>query len=470
MDFISKTTLQGRILAGFLFCAMLTGAAVATSIFFLEQINSNIEKIPLQISSENNHSNEKISTEMLSFAENIQHKSTLIVKKYQYRLIILGISAFILAIVVGLWISGSITRTIKDITTSMKRSTKAVTSASLQVSLANKELSKGATLQEASLERTSDSLKKIVDFTKQNVKDANQANDSMKSTSQFVKHAKFSLKALSNSVQEISKASEETKVIIGSIDKIAFQTNMLALNAAVEASRAGESGVGFAVVADEVRRLAMESAEAAKNTTILTENVADKIEEETTLMLKSNEIFNDMSKSLTQADGLVTNMVDAFNAQSAGIEDINKEMNEMDRVIKQNITNAKASILAFTELNSQTETLKSFVRILEGLHERRKRIRVSMGVEGIFYTEDGKQEHFRTQNISLSGALIMTNNFLNVGTGGSINFNFDKQTLSGIGARIVREARVKGEKYGFGLIFVDLSFEAREILKNILKI
>ena len=43
-------------------------------------------------------------------------------------------------------------------------------------------------------------------------------------------------------MDEINTSSKKIADIIGTIDGIAFQTNILALNAAVEAARAGEQG------------------------------------------------------------------------------------------------------------------------------------------------------------------------------------------------------------------------------------
>ena len=65
---------------------------------------------------------------------------------------------------------------------------------------------------------------------------------------------------ISDKLQEINEKSHDISGIMGTIIKVADQTNLLSLNAAIEAESAGEHGRGFSVVAHEIRRLADQTA------------------------------------------------------------------------------------------------------------------------------------------------------------------------------------------------------------------
>lgn len=169
------------------------------------------------------------------------------------------------------------------------------------------------------------------------------------------------MKELTQSMNEISRASEDTSKIVKSIDEIAFQTNLLALNAAVEAARAGEAGAGFAVVADEVRNLAMRAADAAKNTSNLIEMTVKKVKDGSGLVSKTNESFVKMASTASNVAQLVAEIAAASKEQSQGIEQVNNAVTEMEKVVQQNAANAEENAAASEEMNAQAIQMQVFV-------------------------------------------------------------------------------------------------------------
>ncbi len=186
----------------------------------------------------------------------------------------------------------------------------------------------------------------------------------MQEANQVVKTANTSMTQLTDSMQDISKASEETSKIIKTIDEIAFQTNLLALNAAVEAARAGEAGAGFAVVADEVRNLAMRAADAARNTADLIEGTIKQIKDGSDLVAKTNEAFTEVAERSSKVGELVAEISAASKEQAHGIDQVNNTVTEMDKLTQQNAANAEESASASEEMNSQAGHMKTFVRDL----------------------------------------------------------------------------------------------------------
>ena len=276
-------------------------------------------------------------------------------------IIIAGAIFLMLSIVTTIVFARKISRPIAKVVEGMTEAAEQVSSGAGQVSSAAQQLAEGTSEQAASIEETSSSLEELASMTKQNADHSKQANQLMSGTMEVASRAGGSMAKLAASMVEISRASEETSKIIKTIDEIAFQTNLLALNAAVEAARAGEAGAGFAVVADEVRNLAMRAADAAKNTATLIEGTVKKVKEGSDLVGITEKEFHDLAASVEKSAGLVGEISAASTEQAQGIEQINKAVNEMDKVVQQNAANAEESASASEEMNAQAYQIKDFV-------------------------------------------------------------------------------------------------------------
>ena len=285
-----------------------------------------------------------------------------------YRLIlIIGLSALVGGALLALVITRSITRPLQRISEGLGIGGQQVEAAAGQVSQASQSLAAGASQQAAAIEETSSSLEEMASMTRQNADNAGQADSLMKETNQVMAQASASMDRLTQAMEETAKASEETQKIVKTIDEIAFQTNLLALNAAVEAARAGEAGAGFAVVADEVRNLALRAATAAKNTAGLIDGTVRRIGDGVALVSTTSQAFSEVAGNSRKVGDLVAEIAAASREQSQGIEQVNKAVVEMDKVVQTNAASAEESASASEELNAQCATTYRSVRELNRL-------------------------------------------------------------------------------------------------------
>ena len=176
---------------------------------------------------------------------------------------------------------------------------------------------------------TENVMGKMAAVTREAAQNAHDANSHISQAGDVVTKTNASMKALTAQMTDITRTGEETSKIIKTIDEIAFQTNLLALNTAVEAARAGEAGAGFAVVADEVRNLAMRSAEAAKSTSGMIEDIISLIRQGASLVTETNDRFAKVSESVVKTVALVDGITRSSAAQNHGIEEINQIATEI---------------------------------------------------------------------------------------------------------------------------------------------
>ena len=256
-------------------------------------------------------------------------------------------------------------RTLKvQLSATMKQinsSAKEVSAASDHVSSGAQTLSQGAIMQASSVEELASTISEISASAKQTSSAAEEAGH-------FVEQAGAQLNAsvehvgeLNGAMEKIFSSSKEISAIIGTIESIAFQTNILALNAAVEAARAGASGKGFAVVANEVRNLASKSDEAAKATKELIEHSIEAANE-------GGEAVSRVTASLERTSVLAGNVsaqmnivVEAIERQTSAIEQVNGGVEQISSVVQANSATSEESAAVSEELSAEAASLKNLV-------------------------------------------------------------------------------------------------------------
>ena len=259
-----------------------------------------------------------------------------------------------------------------------------------EISAGNANLSQRTEEQSSSLEETASSMEEMTSTVKQNADNAGQANQlAIAARDQAEKGGTVTTKAV-RAMAEINDSSRKIADIIGVIDEIAFQTNLLALNAAVEAARAGEQGRGFAVVASEVRSLAGRSATAAKEIKDLIQDSVRKVQDGSLLVTQSGQTLEQIVSSIKKVSDIVAEIAAASREQSAGIEQVNRAIMQMDELTQQNAALVEQATAASQGMADQSREL----------NEMMARYRVRRTASGAREEED-ESESPRTPNYAL---------------------------------------------------------------------
>ncbi|MBD2858949.1 PAS domain S-box protein [Spongiibacter sp. KMU-158] len=240
-----------------------------------------------------------------------------------------------------------------------------VSLASGQIASTSHSVAMGAADQAASLEETGRSLESLSEETRRNVDSTRLAKERAGETQDLAKRGSETMSQMLEAMARIKSAAKDTQDIISDINEIAFQTNLLALNAAVEAARAGEAGRSFAVVAEEVRNLALRAKAAADKTQGLIAQSAESAEVGGKLSGQVNSRFAEIIDSSSMVNGLVGEIYHASEVQAKGIDEINKAMALMDKVVQRSAADSEESSSAAEELAGQARELNDLVAQFE---------------------------------------------------------------------------------------------------------
>jgi methyl-accepting chemotaxis protein len=248
-----------------------------------------------------------------------------------------------------------------NIVSQVRDGTNTIASASGQIAAGSMDLSSRTEEQASSLEETASSMEELTSTVKQNADNARQANSLASVASEVAGRGGAVVAKVVDTMGSINESSRKIVDIISVIDGIAFQTNILALNAAVEAARAGEQGRGFAVVASEVRNLAQRSSAAAREIKQLIDSSVEKVDVGAQLVDQAGATMQELLDSVKRVTDIMGEITSASAEQTAGIEQINQAITQMDDVTQQNAALVEEAAAAAGSMQDQSARLVSLV-------------------------------------------------------------------------------------------------------------
>lgn len=236
-----------------------------------------------------------------------------------------------------------------------------VTDGSREIAEGNIDLANRTEQQAGEVNAAASAIHELTMTVSQSAEKANQANTLVVAVAGLSTSGGKVVGQVVDTMGQIQASAHRINDIIGLMDGIAFQTNILALNAAVEAARAGDQGRGFAVVAAEVRSLAQRSSVAAKEIKTLIDTSVNTTNAGSDLVDKARVAMTQITESVQEVVGFIDNIALTSNEQRLGIEDVSRNVHQIDQMTQQNSALVEQSAAAAMKMRDQANALTAAV-------------------------------------------------------------------------------------------------------------
>jgi len=256
-------------------------------------------------------------------------------------------------------------RNLGGMVSSVREAADGMASAAQQIASGNQDLSQRSERAAGQLQQACTVVTGLAQSAQRSADHALQASTLAGQASQHATRSGSSVGQVVATMTQVDQSSRRIADITGTIDGIAFQTNILALNAAVEAARAGEAGRGFAVVAAEVRTLAQRCAQAAREIKQLTARSCEDVAGAASQAQAAGGAMAELTGAVQQVAALNAAVRDHTGAQHHGLAEVHRSVSAVDEMTTQNAALVEQSAAATAALQAQAQALVQSVAVFE---------------------------------------------------------------------------------------------------------
>jgi methyl-accepting chemotaxis protein len=255
----------------------------------------------------------------------------------------------------------AMTGRISEMVADIRSNASMVAQAGMKLSTDSQALSQRTEAQASSLEQTAASVQELTQAVEQTARTAQDVDGLATRVSGIAGAGGEAIRSAVTSMNDIQASSRRVQEIIGTIEGLAFQTNILALNAAVEAARAGEQGRGFAVVAAEVRTLAQRSAQSAKEIKALIGASVEHVDAGARDIGRSSQTFAEIATGVREVAERMRGLSASTVEQSSGLAQVTQAVRHIDELTQQNAQMVEQAMHSSALLSQRADRLAQAV-------------------------------------------------------------------------------------------------------------